>query len=88
MMLKKFDIDEYIAQEEELNSAIKIEDNHIVIRIPDNDFNEVYDIPLSDLVDAAGIVEWIFHLAEKQWINRHMLRRFIKIASAHAGIKL
>ncbi|HBC0232811.1 TPA: hypothetical protein I5W11_004010 [Salmonella enterica subsp. enterica serovar Napoli] len=54
MTLKKFDIDEYIAQEEELNSAIKIEDNHIVIRIPDNDFNEVYDIPLSDLVDAAG----------------------------------
>lgn len=41
MTLKKFDIDEYIAQEEELNSAIKIEDNHIVIRIPDNDFNEV-----------------------------------------------
>ncbi len=50
-------------------SAIKIEDNHIVIRIPDNDFNEVYDTPPSDLVDAAGIVEWIFLSAENNGLT-------------------
>ena len=88
MTLKKFDVDSFIAQEEELNRAIRIEDNHIVIKIPDNDFDETYDIPLSGLLDASDLVEWIFHLTEKQWVNRRLLRRFIKIASAHVGVKL
>lgn len=88
MTLKKFDAQAYIDKEQELNEIITIQDGHIVIAIPGNDFGQTYDIPLSNLKTGEQVVSWIFQLTEKNWIDRDILRRFIKEASHHAGINL
>lgn len=88
MTLKKFDVQAYIDKEQELNEIITIQDGHIVIAIPGNTFGQTYDIPLSNLKNGEQVVSWIFQLTEKNWIDRDILRRFIKEASHHAGITL
>ena len=88
MTLRPLDVEKNLAHEEELNKIVKFEGDHLIITIPDNDFDETYDIPLSNLKTAEHVVSWTFQLTEKNWITRDILRKFIKEASKYAGITL
>jgi len=88
MTLKNIDVQAYADKEQRLNEIITVQDEHIVIAIPGNDFGQTYDIPLSNLKNGEQLVSWIFQLTEKNWIDRDILRRFIKVASKHAGVTL
>ncbi len=46
-----------------------------------------YMTPAKRSGDAAGIVEWIFHLLENNGLTDICLEGLLKFASAHAGIK-
>lgn len=88
MTLKKIDAQEYMRREEELSRIVSVDDTHIVFHIPGDHIDGHYEIALSTCKTGEQIVSWIFHLTEKQWVDRDILRRFIKEASHHAGITL
>lgn len=88
MTAKKLDINAYFENEAELSRIITVDETHIVINIPGDHIDGKYEIALSRISTAEDVVSWIFHLSAKSWVTRDILRRFIKVASAHAGITL
>lgn len=88
MTLKTLDTQDYLRREEELSRIVTINDNCIIFHIPGEHIDSEYDIALSSCKTAEQLVSWVFHLSGKQWVDRDILRRFIKIASERAGITL
>lgn len=88
MTLKKMDVEKYIKGQAELDDLIQVDETHIVISLPNNEFEEKYEILRDSCKTGDQVVSWVFQLTEKNWITREMLRRFIKVASANAGIEL
>lgn len=88
MTAKSVNVQAYLEKEKLLDEIITIQDEHIVITIPGNDFDQTYDIPLNNLKNGYDLVSWIFQLTEKNWVDRDILRRFIKVASLKAGVTL
>lgn len=88
MTSKSLDFNEYLRREEELSRIVTVDETHIVIHIPGDHIDGDYEIALSTCKTGEQLVSWIFHLTEKQWMDRGILRRFIKVASHHAGIPL
>lgn len=88
MTSKTLDVEGYMRREEELSRIVTVDETHIVIHIPGDHIDGDYEISLSSCKTAEQIVSWIFHLTGKQWVDRDILRRFIKVASHHAGITL
>ncbi|HCL5312101.1 TPA: hypothetical protein N2G38_004475 [Salmonella enterica] len=79
MTLKKIAAEDF----EELSELITEDDTHITINIPGE---WSYDISRLSCQTAEQVLEWVSHLAEKQWMTMEALRRFIVIASHNAGI--
>lgn len=88
MTVGKFDTEEYMRKQEELSRLVTVDDTHIVFHIPGNHVDAEYDIALNTCTNAEQIIGWIIHLTEKQWVDKQILRRFIKIATHHAGVKI
>ncbi|MBN1085601.1 hypothetical protein JNO12_12710 [Erwinia aphidicola] len=88
MTLKKIDVDEYLKSEEELSRKVKIDGTHITIALPEGRIDDSYEIALSSLKTPEQLVSWIFHLSAKSWIDRDVLRKFIKVVSEHLNIEL
>jgi len=86
--MKVIDFSSQINRRHEVEKMMVVEGDYLVIKIPDNDFSETYEIPLRDLNNANGIVSWAFHLTGKSWMSTDMLRTFIRYASDHAGVAL
>lgn len=42
-----------------------------------------YEVPLAGLKTHQDLVEWVFHLSEKSWATRHLLRQFIAAVYTH-----
>lgn len=81
MTLKKIAAEDF----EELSELVTEDDTHITINIPGE---WSYDISRLSCQTAEQVLEWVSHLAEKQWMTMEALRRFIVIASHNAGIEL
>jgi len=66
-----------------LNQQCHIEGRFIVlnVRFP-------YDIELSRCDTHKKILHWSWHLAEKEWINNQLLRRFIELACKYHNLEL
>lgn len=47
-----------------------------------------YDIELSRCDTHKKILHWSWHLAEKEWINNQLLRRFIELACKYHNLEL
>lgn len=88
MTTHKLDVDGFLKKELELNEIIQVDETHIIIHIPGDHIDGEYEIALSRCKTAEQVVGWIFQLSEKNWVTRDILRRFIKVASANAGITL
>ncbi|AZS56761.1 hypothetical protein [Pectobacterium parmentieri] len=88
MTTKKLDINAYLENEARLSEIVTVDDTHILINIPGEHIDGEYSIALVSCSTAEQLVGWIFHLTEKSWITNDILRRFIKEASANAGIDL
>lgn len=88
MTLSKIDVDGFLKKELELNELIKVDETHIVFHIPGDHIDGEYEIALLSCKTPEQVISWIYHLSEKQWVTRDILRRFIKVASANAGITL
>ncbi|WP_155492635.1 hypothetical protein [Pluralibacter gergoviae] len=88
MTAKAFDFESYIAHQELINSAIKIEGGYLIIKIPGQVVENNYEIPLSSISSPSGIIEWTLHLSEKSWVSKRLLRRFIQVSCAYAGLKI
>lgn len=50
--------------------------------------SNIYDIELTRIKDAAGLLNWCFHLTEKRWMTTQKMRDFMQIASSELGIDL
>ena len=88
MTAKEIDVEKYMKREGELSNKVQIDDTHIVIALPEGRIGENYEIALSALKTPEQLVSWIFHLSAKSWIDRDVLRKFIKVASKHLNIEL
>ncbi|EOI1352359.1 hypothetical protein Cf24236_3574 [Citrobacter farmeri] len=88
MTAHKIDFEGYLQREKELEEIVQVDETHIVIKIPGNHLDGEYEIALVSCRTPEQVVSWIFQLSEKQWVTRDILRRFIKVASAKAGIEL
>ncbi|WP_034912966.1 hypothetical protein [Erwinia sp. 9145] len=88
MTAKKLDVEGYVARERQLLSQVTMDETHIILSLPEGAIGESYEIALDTIKTPEQVVSWIFHLSSKQWVDREMLRRFIKLASEHAGIEL
>lgn len=88
MTLSKLDIDGFLKKELELDEIIQVDKTHIVIHIPGDHIDGEYEIALLSCRTPEQVVSWIYQLSEKQWVTGDILRRFIKVASANAGITL
>jgi len=88
MTTRKIDVHGYLEREEELSRIVTIDETHIIFQIPGDHIDAEYEIALNTCKTPEQVVSWIFHLTEKQWVDRGILRRFIKLASHHAGIAL
>jgi hypothetical protein len=65
-----------------LSEQVKIIDNYIVINVAYE-----YNIPLESCQTAEQMLNWVWHLTEKTWINPDILRRFIELACIQTGVK-
>lgn len=88
MTAHKLDVEGYLQREKELAEIVQVDDTHIVIQIPGEHLDGEYEIALVSCKTAEQVVGWIYQLSEKQWVTRDILRRFIKVACAKAGIEL
>lgn len=88
MTMQKLDVNAYFENEKELSRIVTVDETHIVFNIPGDHIDGTYEIALASCKSPEQVVSWIFHLSAKQWVNRDILRRFIKVASDHAGINL
>lgn len=68
-------IDDFRRQAEELNKLITVKEDHLVINV-----HYEYNIPLARCRTHADILGWAFHLTEKTWITRELLRHFMRVA--------
>jgi len=88
MSLGKVDVAAYLEKERALSEAIKIEGDSLLIALPDGVIDDCYEISLDSLKSPEQIISWIFHLSEKSWVDRDILRKFIKVITNHRGITL
>lgn len=88
MTLKKLDAAAYLEKELALSEAVKIEGEHLLIALPEGLVDDWYEISLDSLKSPEQIISWIFHLSAKSWVDRDILRKFIKVITNHRGITL
>lgn len=69
--------------EARMSKAVYIEDEHVFINVKDE-----YNIALSRCDTREKLLEWVYHLTEKNWMSREVLRRFMEVAAAHHGYEL
>lgn len=88
MTLKKFDVNRYLENEKAISEIVFMDDSHFVFKIHGNHIDGTYEIERNACKTPEQIISWIFHLTGKQWMNREILIRFIKLASDNANINL
>jgi len=77
-------------QEEKLNKIIYIKDGYIEIRVYPKmkEKSPIYDIELETCKDFKSILNWVYHLLGKQWINLNVLDKFIILACDYNNLKI
>lgn len=88
MTLKKMNVEEHLNRQKELAEKVIVDGDHILIALPEGKIDKWYEVPMSGLKTHEQIISWIFHLTEKSWIEKDVLRRFIKVVSELKGINL
>lgn len=71
----------------ERKPLVTIDGNYLIINRFDGDDME-YEIAISECDTAAKLVNWMFHLTEKQWMTRELMREFIRVACHKSNIEL
>lgn len=61
----------------ELNRRISVKEEHIVLLATED---HEYSVPLFKCSNYDEILSWTFHLSEKNWMNRDLLRHFMRVA--------
>ena len=44
-----------------------------------------YDVPLRLVATAEGVQDWAWHLQEKRWATKQMVKDFVELAAEHHG---
>jgi hypothetical protein len=81
MALEGFDFEDYKKHMEELEKTVSVKEDHIVINV-----HYEYNIAISSCDTYERILGWVYHLTEKTWISRDVLRRFIQVACHESKI--
>ncbi|WP_136799231.1 hypothetical protein [Desulfosediminicola ganghwensis] len=81
--VKGLDFEEYVQWRKDLEDAVKIE-NDLIILGPQG----FYDIEISSCNTYEKILGWAFHLSEKTWMTTDVLRYFIRVACQASDIKV
>lgn len=76
-------IESYKRHIEELNEIVKVIDDHIVINVHD-----AYNIHIERCNTHEKILAWVFHLTEKSWMTKEILRHFIRVAHDESGLEI
>ena len=70
-------------QDEELRRVVFVKGNYIIVNA-----SYPYQVPVDECRTAEGLLNWVYHLTEKSWMNTEILRRFMEVASGQTGVKL
>ncbi|WP_258087551.1 hypothetical protein [Xenorhabdus bovienii] len=81
-------IKDYTDYLERLDKLVWFDETHIILNTDLGGTNNEYEIPLHDCDTSEKILWWTFHLSEKNWVTTDMLRRFIRLATVKAKIKI
>lgn len=68
-------------------SLVTVDGAYFIINRFENDDME-YEVPISECDTAEKLVNWIFHLTEKQWMTREIMREFVRRACNQSNIEL
>lgn len=78
-----------LAHREKMERIVCVKEGHIVIDLFELcDAPSEYNIPLQKCTTSTQILGWVQHLSEKTWLTNDVLRRFVTLATATAGIDL
>lgn len=72
------DIKQFLEDDKKLEEQVKIIGEHIVINVAYE-----YNIPLATCTTHKEVLNWVWHLTEKTWMNQDVTRRFIELACGH-----
>jgi len=74
--------DDVLDQISELAEKVKVIDGFIVIIMGDEDkmLDNEYSISLFKCKTYNEVLKWTYHLSEKSWMNRKLLRQFMVTA--------
>ena len=75
------DLGAIYARDAELAKQVQVDGDHIVINV-----NHEYLIPKAQADEPAKILGWVMHLADKTWVTKELLQRFIEVASKEIGL--
>ena len=73
----------FVKHMEDLRKTVTVVDDHIVINV-----HYEYNIPLSRCNTHEKILGWAYHLTEKTWMSRDVLRYFIQVACHKSGLPI
>ena len=62
---------------------VRREAGWILIAYRDDDFSTTYDIELNRIKTIGDVIEWIYHLTEKEWVNNVVIHDFMSIACSY-----
>ncbi|PHM22987.1 hypothetical protein [Xenorhabdus ehlersii] len=79
---------DYIDYLEQLDKLVRVDETHIILNTDPGGTNNEYEILLQECGTPEQILWWTFHLTEKNWVTTDMLRRFIRLATVKAKIKI
>lgn len=81
--LKSYTAEDFEKEREELERAVSVKKDRIVLNV-----RYEYNVPIADCDTHEKILGWTFHLAEKTWMSRRLLRRFIEVACVASNLPI
>jgi hypothetical protein len=71
-----------------LNEQIFVDGDVIVLYADVGNEGSRYEVPRNECGNAGEILRWTFHLSEKTWMDRELLRHFMNVAANAASVSL
>lgn len=81
-------VDDHEAYARARAGLCRMEGDAIVLAGPSGVIDGEYEIPLDRCDDETKILGWVLHLAEKRWVTKDILVRFIGLASLANGVPI
>jgi hypothetical protein len=75
--------EKYLKSMEDLAKTVMVKDGCIVINV-----HYEYSIQISRCNTHEKILGWVYHLTEKTWMSRDILRYFVQVSCRESGLNI